>query len=457
MAKKVHFIGIGGVGMSATAKLLKDSGWEVTGSDEEVYEPVLGFLRKEHIAWKSPYAAVNIPQDAELIVIGKNAKLVPESNPEVAAAFQSGKKIQSFPQVLAELAANKETIVVAGSYGKSTCAALLAHCLSEAGKDPSYFIGAIPVSSPSARLGSGKFFVIEGDEYPSSNTDPRAKFLHFHPLHTLITPLAHDHFNVFPTPADYLAPFEKLIRQTQESVVVCTEGPLSAGLIEKIKQPITYDLHDGEFQARNISWGERTSFDITHGGSPRVRVEMQLLGGHNIQNIVGVAALLFSQNLIEPARFAKAVASFQGIVRRLDRKSQKTSIPIFEGFGSSYEKAKSAIAAMKQHFPERRLVVVFEPYTINWRRAEALPQYEDVFVGAQKVLILQPPLHGKGMEISMDEVAKHTGAVLCKSAQDCLEQLDLQQNDAVLLLSSGALGGLIEAIPKMAEERFPTN
>src|SRR5262249_2549645 len=150
--------------------------------------------------------------------IGKNAKLVPETNPEVAAAMASGAAIKSFPEVLADLSGDKETIVVAGAYGKSTTASLLVHCLQSAAAqtgdriDPLCFIGASPFTpATSAQCGRGNLFVLEGDEYPSSNTDARSKFLHYHPRHLLITPLAHDHINVFPTPADYVRPFAELM------------------------------------------------------------------------------------------------------------------------------------------------------------------------------------------------------------------------------------------------------
>src|SRR5579859_1116034 len=238
--KKVHFIGIGGVGMSATAKLLKDSGVEVTGSDEAVYPPISDFLAQIGLRYQTPYKAGNIPTDADAIVIGKNAKLVPEKNEEVSAALSSGKPIYSFPEMLAELSKNKKTIVVAGSFGKSTSAALLAHCLLDAGKDPSYFVGAIPVGMPNAAVGAGEYFVLEGDEYPASNTDPRSKFLLMHPSHLLLTPLAHDHFNIFPTPESYLKPFGELLAllPAEAMVVVCVDGPLSKQFLTGVTRPV---------------------------------------------------------------------------------------------------------------------------------------------------------------------------------------------------------------------------
>lgn len=452
--------------MSATAKLLKDSGVVVSGSDEDVYPPMSTFLKQEGFDYRTPYAANNIPSDVDVIIIGKNAKLVPESNPEVAAAYASGKPIQSFPDILAELSTGAQTVVVAGSYGKSTSTALLAHCLEQAGLDPSYVIGASPISpANSARLGHGNLFVLEGDEYPTSNTDSRSKFLLMHPTDVLLTPLAHDHFNIFPTPASYIQPFYELAKLVPQSgiMVVCTEGPLSGEFLANIGRPvITYGVNQGDFTAANVTWGERTSFDIMHSNNVLVHVETSQLGEHNIQNIVGVAALVFTKELMSPDQFATAVASFKGIRRRLDRKSDNTVVPIYEGFGSSYDKLKSAMAAMKRHFPNRRLIVVFEPHTFSWRNRQSLNWYDDVFAGANKVYVFNPPHDGKTSELSVDEivaqvVASGTAAVATHTPQEVLDGLrqELTKDDAMLLSSSGAMGGLIESVPALADELLP--
>jgi len=456
--RKVHFIGIAGAGMSAVAKLLRDSGVGVTGSDEGVYPPVSDFLQRERIPYATPYAARNVPADVDLIVIGKNARLVPATNAEVAAAVASKKPIASFPEILAHLSQGKETIVVAGSYGKSTCAALLAHCLEFVKTDPSFFIGAIPVTpTTSAQLGKGPHFVLEGDEYPSSNTDARAKFLHYRPRHLLLTPLAHDHVNIYPTVESYLKPFEELI-QLPQTITFCLDGPSSKKLHPR--GAITYGLQEGDYHAANIAWGEKTRFDLMHDGNAIAKMETTQLGEHNIQNIVGVCAFLLAQKLTTPQRAVAAVAAFKGVQRRLDRKSDKTSIPIFEGFGSSREKAQSAIAAVKRHFPDRRLIVVFEPHAFSWRNREFLAWYDDAFRGADKVFVFEPAAQGADThdQLSQQEIVARIGksgiAAEPVPDQGALGN-SLKANDAVLLLTSGNLGGLIEAIPRLAEQKFP--
>lgn len=459
--------------MSAVAKLLHDSGVVVTGSDEGVYPPVSDFLKDLGIPYQTSYAAGNLPRDADLIVIGKNAKLVPETNPEVAAAYASGIRIMSFPEVLSEISSAKDTIVVAGAFGKSTSTALFAHCLeslpaSSAGYDSSWFIGAIPLTpSTNARMGKGKLFVLEGDEYPSSNTDPRSKFLHYHPRHLLITPIAHDHVNIFPTPADYVAPFIELTKlvPADGSIVMCLEGPLSADVLTRIARPVvTYGVHRGEYHAADIVWGERTRFTLMRGAEKIVSLETNQLGEHNIQNIVGVAAFLLTHNIATPEQIATAIASFRGIRRRLDRKSEKTRLPIFEGFGSSYDKARSAIAAMKQHFPTRRLVVVFEPHTFSWRNRSTLHWYDDAFAGAAKVFVWKPAEQGAGThdQIGQAEILGRLAgggfdAEGVGEAGVAVERIGtaLGEDCAVLFLTSGPLGGLIESVPAWAEKHFP--
>ena len=466
--QRVHFIGIGGVGMSATAILLRDSGVAVTGSDEAVYPPISDVLREERLDFRTPYDPKNIPEGVDCIVIGKNAKLVPETNAEVAEAFARGVKILSFADVLGLLARERRPVVVAGSFGKTTSVSMLAHCLSEAGLDPSWMIGAVPLSPPSAaHVGKGEFYLLEGDEYPSSNTDDRSKFLHYDPSHLLLTPMAHDHVNVFPTIENYLAPFTQLVDMVPNSgaILASTGGELSERFLSSLTRPVTtYGIGKGEWQVRDIAWGERTRFTITHAGSDVVRVETGQLGLHNIENMLGVGAFVVSQGIVSADTFATTMASFRGIKRRLDRKSEKTRIPIFEGFGSSYDKARSAIAAMKQHFGDRKLIVVFEPHTFSWRNRATMHWYDDVFEGAAKTFVWHPAEQGAGTHEQVTQayiVARIAAAgydvtALSEPKAALSAIADALSDDcAVLFLTSGNLGGLIEALPPVAEARFP--
>jgi UDP-N-acetylmuramate: L-alanyl-gamma-D-glutamyl-meso-diaminopimelate ligase len=466
---KAHFIGIAGKGMSATALLLRQMGVRITGSDEGFYPPVSDYLKNENIPFAAGYRKENIPDDADVVVIGKNAKLVPESNEEVRAALESGKPVRSFADLLHDLTVNSETIVVAGSYGKSTCTALLAWCLKSAGKDPSYFIGEITNGLDThAHRGQGNTFVLEGDEYPASNWDDRSKFLLYNARNVLLTSATHDHINVFPTHADFLAPFKVLLGSLPDGglLVANSHEPHARALAANLSCRIVFYAFDDRthWHAANIERGAETGFDLMRGSEKIIRLSTRMLGDHNIDNIVGVSAMLLEKKLLTPEELSGGVKTFQGVKRRMELLSPASKVPVYEGFGSSYEKARSAIVATKLHFPDRRLIVVFEPHTFTWRNRAAIAAYDDVFAGASRVFIFEPASQGAAThaQLTQDEIVARTRAAgfdaeAINDADDALQRLSgiLNADDVVLLLTSGELGGLIRRIPELVEAKFP--
>jgi len=466
---KAHFIGIAGKGMSATALLLRQMGVRITGSDEGFYPPVSDYLKNENIPFAAGYRKENIPDDADVVVIGKNARLVPESNEEVRAAMESGKPVRSFADLLHDMTAGSETLVVAGSYGKSTCTALLSWCLKSAGKDPSYFIGEITNGlERHAHRGHGATFVLEGDEYPASNWDDRSKFLLYNARNVLLTSATHDHINVFPTHAEYLAPFKILLGSLPADglLVVNSSEPHARALAENLSSRIVfYALDDRKhWHAANIERGADTGFDLMRGSEKIIRLTTRMLGDHNIDNIVGVSAMLLEKKLLTPEELSTGIKTFLGVKRRMELLSPASKVPVYEGFGSSYEKARSAIIATKLHFPDRRLIIVFEPHTFTWRNRAAIAAYDDVFAGASKVFIFEPAAQGAAThaQLTQDEIVARTRAAdfdaeAINDPNEALQRLGgiLNQDDVVLLLTSGELGGLIRTIPKLVETKFP--
>jgi UDP-N-acetylmuramate: L-alanyl-gamma-D-glutamyl-meso-diaminopimelate ligase len=468
--KSVHFIGVAGIGMSAAALLLKAQGWTVTGSDEAFYPPASDVLTAAHIPIRSPHSAGNIPAKADRFVIGKHAKLTMD-NPEVAAAHAHGAPVLSYPDVLHEILAGRTPWVVVGSYGKSTTAAILAWTLSHAGVDAGYFVGAIPKGmKTAAHLGTHPVFVLEGDEYPSSNTDPRSKFLHYRAHDVLLTSASHDHVNIFPTQEDYLKPFRSLIAQMPKAglLAVCKDELHAFGLAADAPcRVVSYALSDpsADYHAANVAYGMETSFDLVSHGATVGRFRTQMLGAHNIQNLVGAAALLLERALLTPSQIGAAFAAFEGVKRRMDRVTVRSRVPVYEGFGSSLDKARSAIDAMRLHFPERRLAVVFEPHTFSWRSRASMGWYSDVFKGVDLVAVLPPPSQGAGAQdqLSQEEIAALVRriygsrlTVLTPSLADWgpTVALGLDERWAVLALSSGALGGGLPGFAAELDRRF---
>ena len=479
---KAHLIGICGAGMSALAVLLKEAGWKISGSDNNFYEPISGYLKKNKISFYKKYSKKNIPKGASLIVIGKHALLTAENNEEVRQAFilqerdgkQSARRqIKSLPETLAELSADKKNIVVAGSYGKSTCAALIAWCLLQAKKDPSYFIGAVPINfNQSSHLGNGPEFVLEGDEYPSSNWDSSSKFLHFNPSSVLLISVEHDHLNVFPTKKSYQEPYKKLVAKIPKEgfLFLAKEAESNREIIKYAKcKTVSYALRDektdkkkADWRAKNIRYGQQTSFDLMRQGKKIINLKTRLLGNHNIENIIGSGALLLEQQLVEPKDFAKAVASFQGIKRRIELKTEHSGVPVYEGFGSSYEKTKVIFDALALHFPKKRIIAVFEPHTFSWRNRGALNWYKNIFDGVSEVILLPPPMHGQKThdQLTFDEIFKAIkNQVAVQRAETEKKALKItkkitKKNDLIVLVSSGSLLGLSESVPRLVKRLF---
>jgi UDP-N-acetylmuramate: L-alanyl-gamma-D-glutamyl-meso-diaminopimelate ligase len=412
------------------------------------------------------FDAARIPADIDAAVIGGSAKLGLADNPELVEIIRRGVRRQSFPEFLADHIRDRETIVVAGSFGKSTLTALLAVLMREAGQDPGYFIGAVPLDlETTGHAGTDPAFIIEGDEYIISGDDRRSKFLLYHPSTLLISSLIHDHLNVFPTLESYEAPFAALLDLAPpEAPLICAHRFEALRRLTASRRVVWYGIDPcpGYFAA-TVEIGEITRFDLVTPRGERIALETELLGLHNIENIVGACALLLERGDIDPAALRRGVRRFRGVARRLDKKTTASTVPAYEGFGSSYEKARSAIEAIALHFPDRPAVVIFEPHTFSWRNADSLTWYDTVFAGVARVLLLPPPGHGAEghRQLSQAQIlervqgagvrvgAFENGAAVLADLADSLDG-----DEVVLLLSSGPLDGLADSVPRMLDARF---
>lgn len=463
---RIHFTGVAGAGMAAAALMMREAGHAVSGSDEDVFPPMstyvegLGFP----VAWR--FDSANLPPDLDVLVLGASAKLGGESNPEVLEARRRGVRVTSFPELIGESTLGRDNTVVAGSFGKSTCTALMAHVLREAGRDAGWMAGAISPSLPATgHWGTAPEVVLEGDEYIVGAADRRSKFVLYHPRDVLLTSLIHDHVNVFPTFPDYVRPFEDLLRLLPpDGLLVARDHPAIRAIAGNAAgRVVWYDTGpcDG-WCAEDVVFGETTRFSLVGPAGRRIPLSTTLLGAHNVENIVGVAAYLLERGLVDESQLARGVESFAGIRRRLDRLTHTSAVPVIEGFGSSYEKAHSAIAAMRLHFPERPLTVVFEPHTFSWRNREALPWYDTVFEGAARVLIAPPPHHGETShsQSSFPEILARVAATGIpvegvETADAAVAALSrLSGDEVVLLLSSGPLLGLPDRLPPLFDELY---
>jgi len=463
--RHIHFIGIAGAGMSATALMMRDAGHVIGGSDEEAFPPISTYLETLGIPFRRTLAAENVGPEIDLVVLGGSAKLHGEANPEYVETVARGIEMTGFPQLIAEQTKDRDVTLVTGSFGKSSCTALMAYILREAGKDPGYMIGAIPAGGgPTGAWGSGPM-ILEGDEYIVSQSDRRSKFMLYDVDHLLLTSLVHDHLNVFPTYPEYEAPFRALLARVQPgATVVLRDSPaLRAIAGDCAVSPVWYGTAPGEgWYCRDVVFGETSSFTLVAPDGRTLDLQTQLLGAHNIENVVGVAAFLLIRGLVTEEELVSAVSSFQGIRRRLDRLTTTSKVPVIEGFGSSYEKARSAIEAMILHYPGRPLVVIFEPHTFSWRNREGLTWYDTVFDDVARVIVIPPPVHGAAShsQLTHDDILARINAAGVPAAgaatpSEVESQLtDLTGEEVVLLLSSGPLLGLPASLPALMDGRF---
>jgi UDP-N-acetylmuramate: L-alanyl-gamma-D-glutamyl-meso-diaminopimelate ligase len=463
---RIHFTGVAGAGMSAAALMMREAGHQVSGSDEDVFPPMSTYVEGLGFPFHRRFAAENLPADLDMLVQGTSAKLGGEANPEVAEARARGLPVTSFPEMVGQATAGRLNTVVAGSFGKSTCSALTAHVLRSCGVDAGWMVGAISPSLPdTGHWGEASQMILEGDEYVVSQTDHRSKFVLYHPQDVLLTSLVHDHVNVFPTFADYEAPFRELLALLPaDGLLVARESaPIRAIAGAAGCRTVWYDTArcDG-WWADEIVYGDTTRFVLVRPDGGRLPLATTLLGEHNIENIVGVAAYLLERGLVSESGLAAAVASFGGIRRRLDRLTTASQIPVIEGFGSSYEKARSAIEALLLHYPYRPLTVVFEPHTFSWRSRDALPWYDTVFEGVARVLMIPPPTHGAAThhQSTYEEILDRTAVagVLVEpapTAEAAIAALSaLRGDEVVLLLSSGPLLGLPDSLPPVFDRLY---
>ena len=463
---RIHFTGVAGAGMSAAALMMREAGHEVSGSDEDVFPPMSTYVEGLGFPFHRRFDAANLPDGLDVLVLGTSAKLGGEANPEVAEARRRGVSVTTFPELVGQATAERQVTVVAGSFGKSTCTALMAHILRASGRDAGWMVGAISPSLPdTGHWGQAREVVLEGDEYIVSPTDRRSKFLLYHPRDVLLTSLVHDHVNAFPTFADYEAPFRKLLGLLPaDGLLVVREHAATRSIAgEAASRIVWYDTERCEgWWAQDVAYGDVTRFTLVRPDGGKLALSTTLLGEHNIENIVGVCAYLLERGLVGETALQAAVASFAGIRRRLDRLTTRSAVPVIEGFGSSYEKARSAIEALLLHYPHRPLTVVFEPHTFSWRSKDALPWYDTVFEGVAKVLIVPPPTHGADThhQSSFEEILARTAATGVavegvRSADEATRALGaLSGDEVVLLLSSGPLLGLPDSLPRVFDDLY---
>jgi UDP-N-acetylmuramate: L-alanyl-gamma-D-glutamyl-meso-diaminopimelate ligase len=289
--------------------------------------------------------------------------------------------------------------------------------------------------------------------------------MHLHPRDLVLTAVVHDHVNVYPTYESYQEPFRALLASVPEDgiVIACADEPGALALAEESgKTVISYGIDQGSFRASDIEYGAVTRFTLLRPEGASLSLETTQLGRHNVEDIVGASAYVLARDLVSPEALQTAIEGFAGVRRRLDNIAPESRIPVFEGFGSSYEKARAALNAIRVHFPDKRLGIVFEPHTFGWRNRANLPWYDDVFAGASFVLVAHPATQGATTheQLSYEEILGRVAASGIETFPydpEAPEQsIDrFMDGDVILALTSGDLEGSLPAFAEGVARRFP--
>ncbi len=482
--KKIYFLGIAGTGMASVAGLMKEAGYEISGSDGEIYPPMSTMLKDLGIKVYSPYNPENLNTAKPDVVVVANS--LSRGHVEIEHVLANNIPYTSFPELLGNFVLkDRVTTVVSGTHGKTTTTALLAYVLDQLGEDPGFIIGGIPKDfSFSFRLGGGRLFAIEGDEYDTAFFDKGSKFLHYFPTYLILNNIEFDHADIFPNVEAIEAQFFKVIKlvKNPRNIIANIDSPRVKALLDRMGLLSQVTTVAGEGQERdakivvtqvvppakasqNSRWG--ASLKSVAWGT--MSCETKLFGRFNIANIAQVVACLqvMEQNAhlktpLDLEKVRSLIASFSGVKRRLDHLGECNGIDVYEDFAHHPTAVKSVIEAFKLANPSKRLFVAFEPRNASSRRNVFQDDFALQLNLADHVLIGQCFVDKRipeGQRMDTLALAQSIGpkATSFESNIDLLSHLvgQLQPGDSVIFMSCGAFSGIQHRLLKeLQEKRF---
>ncbi|MBN1840831.1 MAG: UDP-N-acetylmuramate:L-alanyl-gamma-D-glutamyl-meso-diaminopimelate ligase [Deltaproteobacteria bacterium] len=457
--KSIHLIATCGTGMGALAGMLKEAGFEVTGSDHHVYPPMSVFLSQLGIEIFEGFRPENLAHRPDLVVVG-NA--VSKDNPEVAAMFELAIPYCSLPQALNRFfMTGKGALVVTGTHGKTTTSALLAWVLAMAGLNPGFMVGGILKNfGRNYNVGGGAYFVVEGDEYDTAFFDKGPKFLHYTPSRAILTSIEFDHADIYRDLAHVKNSFSDFIAaMPQEAMLAGYDGdPVVRELLTQAPCWTAF-YGPGErspWRLENMrSDSPWTRFEVTRRGTHFGTFKTHLIGRHNVLN--ALAAIAVADDLGIPADvISRALETFEGVKRRQEVRGIKNDIIVMDDFAHHPTEVKETVAAVSSFYSDKRIVAVFEPRTNSSRRRVFQDRYPESFDMADLVCIRKPPLLDK---IPVEE--RFSSEQLTQELQDRGKEAHYfadteaiidylvgvaQPEDVILIMSNGGFDNIHERV-----------
>ena len=440
---KVHLIAIGGSAMHNMAIALHEKGITVTGSDDEIFEPSKSRLQKRGLLPESEgWFPEKIQADLDAVIVGMHAR---KDNPELIKAQELGLRIFSYPEYIYEQTKNKTRIVIGGSHGKTSTTAMILHVMKECGIECDFLVGAQleGFDCMVKFTETARFAVIEGDEYLSSPTDLRPKFHLYFPDIALLTGIAWDHINVFPTFENYVDQFKIFLDKITEGgvLVYCERDEIvkeiSTQHLGSFKK-VSYDVHPHEVVG-----------GITYLITSEGKVPLKIFGDHNLQNLNGALKVCLEAG-IHASDFYRAIASFKGAARRLEPVKETEDAVVYKDFAHSPSKLKATTSAFKHQFPDRKLVACMELHTFSSLNEKFLGEYKDSMSAADQAFVYFNPHtieHKKLPPITKDQVKRAFGSENVTVYTDSTELVkDLKSmpwhQSNLLLMTSGNFDGV---------------
>lgn len=440
---KIHFIAIGGSAMHNLALALAQKDYTVTGSDDAIFEPSFSRLKKQGIAPNSlGWFPDKITPDIDAVILGMHAH---SDNPELQKAKELNLKIYSYPEFLYEQSKNKTRVVIAGSHGKTTITSMVLHVLKYHQVDVDYMVGAqLEGFDTMVKLtDTNEFMILEGDEYLSSPIDLRSKFLLYQPNIALLSGIAWDHINVFPTFESYKQPFLSFVNTiSQGGALIYNEEDKE--VVEVAEQSSNY-LKKFPYHTPNYVIKDEKVYLQTSEGE----LQLSLFGRHNLMNLEG-ARLVCNQIGIQNEAFYEAILSFKGASRRLEKIYETNEYIVYKDFAHAPSKVMATVKAVKENFSNKRLVACLELHTYSSLNPEFLKQYKNTLDKADEALVFysEDALKIKRMEpiskeLIINSFEKNNLQVFTDPVilENYLKEID-KNNSIFLMMSSGNYGGI---------------
>jgi UDP-N-acetylmuramate: L-alanyl-gamma-D-glutamyl-meso-diaminopimelate ligase len=452
--KHFHFIGICGTAMGAVAAAMKERGFRITGSDSAVYPPMSTFLEERGIQLYRGYRAANIPDKADVIVVG-NA--ISRGNEELEEVLMRKLPYISLPEVLKEqFLRRKRNLVVSGTHGKTTTTSLLTWVLHKSGKEPSYLIGGIPRNfSGGAKFTESEFVVLEGDEYDTAFFDKRSKFLHYLPEVVIVNNIEFDHADIFKDIDEIKLSFRRQIRLVPRNGLVLVNGddPNCLDVISDSPAPVIKvglgpendrRLTDIDYQA------DYTDFTIN---AQRYRVPMN--GEFNARNAaMSVCAAEFIG--LEPKKIADALNQFKGVARRQELRGEVAGVKVVDDFGHHPTAIKQTIDALKRRYTTGKMCAIFEPRS-NTTRRNIFQKDLPIALGAAELCILAPvadphkvPEKDRlNVQQVLDDIARMGRKAYLEPDVDAIVKRAVslvEAGDTIVVFTNGGFGGIHEKL-----------